>query len=755
MPTVGQAINRATSVRGAQSDSSHFQVPERYRFQRSLGSGSYGVVAAFYDSCRGRNVAIKRIRRAFDNFLVLRRTLREVRLMRHFRHPNLLRLYKVLPVDQATGDLYITLELMDCDLETLMHTRHFILRDEQCRRFCVQMLLGLLNLHYGHVIHRDLKPANIFVRTSDGQVKIGDLGLSRGIAVDGSTGEACHPSEEQLTEYVVTRWYRAPEVLLARSKYGPPVDVWAVGCILYEMWARKALFPGKNSFDQLKKTLAIVGTPPNEELKWVPPESMTLFQRSCPPKGRSDGELEAMVKALSSPETTKTRKSSHDVRKMLSTSTVGQDAADILRQMCRLDPARRATAEQALRHPYLAPWTTEEDMLFAKAAYPADVSYDSIFDGIGQDGEPAAILQLGRFLRREAVRDQPVDSDGYDAGTRSSCRIGRSDSCRSRGVRGTAYAHTPEMTAIPFNAAAAAVASAPARSTCTPPVAEIFGKHFDKILSSRQLGAKIRHCEAPSARLSSDIGAKANLRHSAVATPCRQRASIDSSRSRSSSATPRRRQELGNQSAGSTPYRGTDMRVSVPLRVRKNPDQIGFSCSTSIGPMANYVGSQDPRQVTPRRRGPLMPEKRWNGTQDIAEIPRWFNSMLARESSRTQMPWCDRHSRHTTPLGGFTNSFPRPSPSIANQPAAANEQQQPAHCTAVGFNSRPRSQGTLAAHQREHVISLGGTSLSAEFGCTNAAPSPPTAPREMEGFPSEHVAVPAGVPFRSAGNRRW
>ena len=103
----------------------------------------------------------------------------------------------------------------------------------------------LRELHDAGFVHNDLKPANIFVRLLDGKVKLGDLGLSRGIAVDDETGDAIHPTEEHLTEYVVTRWYRAPEVLLARSKYGPPVDVWSVGCILYEMWGGKTLFPGQ------------------------------------------------------------------------------------------------------------------------------------------------------------------------------------------------------------------------------------------------------------------------------------------------------------------------------------------------------------------------------------------------------------------------------------------------------------------------------------------------------------------------------
>merc|ERR1719486_1264677 len=117
-------MQRARSLcNTASADAASFKIPARYKFTKLLGSGSYGVVASFYDGGRGRDVAIKRVKRVFDNFLVLRRTLREIRLMSHFRHPNLMRLHKVLPLEANGGDLYMSIELMDCDLDTLLHTK--------------------------------------------------------------------------------------------------------------------------------------------------------------------------------------------------------------------------------------------------------------------------------------------------------------------------------------------------------------------------------------------------------------------------------------------------------------------------------------------------------------------------------------------------------------------------------------------------------------------------------------------------------
>lgn len=373
------------SAAATNSEAANFRVPARYRFQKHLGSGSYGVVGAFHDSDRGRDVAIKRVKRVFDNYLVLRRTLREIRLMSHFRHPNLMRLHKVLPLEANGGDLYLSLELMDCDLDTLVHTKRVVLTDQQVRCFTAQILLGLMHLHGGHVIHRDLKPANIFVRLNRGQVKIGDLGLSRGIAVNEETGEATHPCEEQLTEYVVTRWYRAPEVLLARSKYGPPVDVWSVGCIVYEMCSRKALFPGKNSYDQLKRIVTVLGSS-EADTSWVPRESMPLLQKCC------GGGLSQRGQGLAS----------------LCSSICSSDGADLLQQMCMFNPLHRIGVEQALTHPYLAGITSEQDRRTAKAVDPADVTYDKTFDGVGKTGEQAAVVQLGRLLRREVAKFNPT-----------------------------------------------------------------------------------------------------------------------------------------------------------------------------------------------------------------------------------------------------------------------------------------------------------------------------------------------------------
>jgi len=120
-------------------------------------------------------------------------------------------------------------------------------------------------------------------------LKICDFGLARGFSAAGTEEGA----EGGLTDYVVTRWYRAPEVVLLASEYTLAIDVWSVGCILCELIGRKALFTGKDHLDQIKKIIEISGTPSEAELHWLPPDGPARrFIKKCPPsRGRPLTEL--------------------------------------------------------------------------------------------------------------------------------------------------------------------------------------------------------------------------------------------------------------------------------------------------------------------------------------------------------------------------------------------------------------------------------------------------------------------------------
>ena len=137
-----------------------------------------------------------------------------------------------------------TTKLMECDLDRIVSSSQS-LSDAHIQYFVYQILRGLLYIHSANVLHRDLKPSNLLVN-SNCDLAICDFGLARGVVDD-----------ETLTEYVVTRWYRAPELLTEAQYYGPAVDVWSVGCILAELLGRRPLFQGKDYMHQLKDTLEI------------------------------------------------------------------------------------------------------------------------------------------------------------------------------------------------------------------------------------------------------------------------------------------------------------------------------------------------------------------------------------------------------------------------------------------------------------------------------------------------------------------
>lgn len=142
------------------------------------------------------------------------------------------------------NDIYIVTEFMETDLHRVIYSRQD-LTDEHIQYFVYQILRGLLYMHSANVIHRDLKPGNILVNKNC-DLKICDLGLARGYETE---EEFKTEYQTVLFRYVVTRWYRAPEVILNASEYSKAVDIYSVGCILAELLGRTPLFPGENYLD--------------------------------------------------------------------------------------------------------------------------------------------------------------------------------------------------------------------------------------------------------------------------------------------------------------------------------------------------------------------------------------------------------------------------------------------------------------------------------------------------------------------------
>ena len=228
-----------------------FTVDSKYSFNRIIGSGAYGVVISAHDTHLDTKVAIKMVPKAFQDEIDAKRILREIKLLKHLKHENIVSIVDMMPpmmryVDDFS-DVYIVGDLMETDLYRIIYSKQSLSLDH-VQYFIYQLLRALKYIHSANVLHRDLKPSNLLVN-SNCDLKVCDFGLARGILDSDQMRDST--KRPLLTEYVVTRWYRAPEIMLACHEYDKPVDIWSTGCILGELLGRKPVFPGEDYIDQV------------------------------------------------------------------------------------------------------------------------------------------------------------------------------------------------------------------------------------------------------------------------------------------------------------------------------------------------------------------------------------------------------------------------------------------------------------------------------------------------------------------------
>ncbi|KAJ6352501.1 hypothetical protein OIU76_001687 [Salix suchowensis] len=227
----------------------------RYKIQEVIGKGSYGVVCSAIDTHTGEKVAIKKIHDIFEHISDAARILREIKLLRLLRHPDIVEIKHIMlpPSRRDFKDIYVVFELMESDLHQVIKANDDLTR-EHYQFFLYQLLRALKYIHTANVYHRDLKPKNILANANC-KLKICDFGLAR-VAFNDT------PSTIFWTDYVATRWYRAPELCGSFfSKYTPAIDIWSIGCIFAEVLTGKPLFPGKNVVHQLDLMTDLLGTP--------------------------------------------------------------------------------------------------------------------------------------------------------------------------------------------------------------------------------------------------------------------------------------------------------------------------------------------------------------------------------------------------------------------------------------------------------------------------------------------------------------
>jgi mitogen-activated protein kinase 1/3 len=479
---------------------------ERFADVRLIGSGAYSVVARATDNTCGAPVAIKRISEVFYDAQEAKKVLREIRLLRDFRHPNIISLRALIePASMETfDDIFMVTDFMESDLRRIIKAKQK-LSAETVRSYMAQLLAALQHVHALCGIHRDLKPANVLVSpsavspaTPHGLLRLCDFGLARVDATAAALGEASRapsaarsedssgPSaavegsattadgwpeasswssmklsrsesqrelmgaseidkdadeeaakgppmlSRQMTNYVVTRWYRAPEVIL-RETYTYAIDLWAVGCIFKELleltpgsrFMTGALFPGRSCipfsfdddlrerqrFDQLTVITRILGPPTLEEMGWASASAQEEMAQVCP------GDALPTLGAAA-------RREQLEARLQSACPIATPSEVELMRLLLDFDPRKRPRADAALRTAYFALLAPKEVPTPTKLADPASVAAAFAFEAEGLGSNELRVLLANDLFRMQVETQDPGSGVGRVEGALAALAVG-------------------------------------------------------------------------------------------------------------------------------------------------------------------------------------------------------------------------------------------------------------------------------------------------------------------------------------------
>jgi len=290
-----------------------------YEFKEQVGAGTYGIVSLYIHKPSKQLVACKKLKK-IKSEIDLKSTLRELRTLRLTNHPNIIKLYRVIQQNQGAQDpkIYMVMQYFPFDLRRVLNQmkKNHLSNQQFGKLIIYQILMGIQYLHSGNILHRDLKPENILVNT-DSSIAICDFGFARF-----SNGDIA-----ELTNYVVTRPYRAPEIALGQINYSKEVDIWSIGCIFYELLTMRLPFVHKNHFELIQSLVEVFGTPPIDYWTYIKTDQFKKYAycHGVRPEGKASWTILEQVDTL---------------------------AIDLLDSMLCFHPAKRISAEAALTHPY-------------------------------------------------------------------------------------------------------------------------------------------------------------------------------------------------------------------------------------------------------------------------------------------------------------------------------------------------------------------------------------------------------------------
>ncbi|KAA1119349.1 hypothetical protein PGT21_023037 [Puccinia graminis f. sp. tritici] len=286
-----------------------------YERLNHIEEGSYGVVFRARDKETGEIVALKKIKMDQEKNGFPITSLREIHTLMMARHENIVHVREIVVGDTLT-QIFIVMDFIEHDLKTLLSTMRTPFLASEVKTILMQLLSATALCHNNWIIHRDLKTSNLLMNNR-GQIKVADFGLARTYG-DPPTGD--------MTQLVVTLWYRAPELLLGAESYTTAIDLWSIGCIFAELILREPLFPGAGEIDQIGKIFKTLGRPTEEiwpGLKLLP--------------NASKFDLNAIQ-----PYSTLRQKFRY----------VTEAGIDLMNKLLAYDPLQRISADEALKHPY-------------------------------------------------------------------------------------------------------------------------------------------------------------------------------------------------------------------------------------------------------------------------------------------------------------------------------------------------------------------------------------------------------------------
>eukprot|EP00802_Teleaulax_amphioxeia_P011509 Tamp_11542.p1 GENE.Tamp_11542~~Tamp_11542.p1 ORF type:complete len:408 (+),score=87.83 Tamp_11542:459-1682(+) len=316
----GSAMQRNVRVNRFTVGDQVFELPDRYVFERDLGKGAYGFVCACKVEDTGESVAVKKVQ-IQDEIPEARRVFREIKILRNLNHVNVLAITEIFAPQmyEDFSAVFIVTDFFPADLSQIIRSSQQ-LTDVHVQTFTYQLLRGLKYIHSARVLHRDLKPNNILVNR-DCDLAICDFGLAR------MANES--EQDQSLTQYVVTRWYRAPELIMLAKDYTSAIDIWSAGCIMAELLNRRPLFPGADYVKQLEYIINYVGTPTKEDIDATSGnERASKYAASL-----GNGSVNNIPHYF---------------------ANCNAQAVDLLCKMLTFNPKNRISAAEALEHPYLA-----------------------------------------------------------------------------------------------------------------------------------------------------------------------------------------------------------------------------------------------------------------------------------------------------------------------------------------------------------------------------------------------------------------